>query len=82
MFGVGSAELIILAILLFLLFGPERLPELMRDFGRLIHRSRQGWQQFRGELERISEDPSPLKDHTDKDEAGASPHSVSKEDGQ
>lgn len=34
MFGIGFSELIVLSIILFLILGPDRLPDLMRGMGK------------------------------------------------
>lgn len=36
-FGLGLPELLILVMILLILFGPKRLPELARAFGRAKH---------------------------------------------
>lgn len=45
MFGVGPEELMLLAIIALLVLGPERMPKLMRDVGRIV-----------GDLRRTSEE--------------------------
>ena len=41
MFGIGFEELIILAILAFILFGPEKLPDYAATLGKFIAKMRQ-----------------------------------------
>ena len=36
MFGIGPEELMLVAILALLVLGPERLPKVMRDMGRIV----------------------------------------------
>ena len=36
MFGIGPEELMLVALLALLVLGPERLPKVMRDMGRLV----------------------------------------------
>ncbi len=36
MFGIGPGELIIILVLAFIIVGPERLPELGRNVGRIM----------------------------------------------
>lgn len=42
MFGFGTQEVIILAIVLMFLFGASRLPSLMRSMGRSVGEFKQG----------------------------------------
>ncbi len=41
MFGIGFEELLILAILAFILFGPEKLPDYAATLGRFVAKMRQ-----------------------------------------
>jgi sec-independent protein translocase protein TatB len=41
MFGIGPLELVVIAIIAVLLFGPDRLPEFARTAGRLLRQARQ-----------------------------------------
>lgn len=36
MFGIGPEELMLIAVLALLVLGPERLPKVMRDMGRIV----------------------------------------------
>ena len=36
MFGIGPEELFLIAIIALLVLGPERMPRLMRDVGRVV----------------------------------------------
>jgi Tat protein translocase TatB subunit len=45
MFGIGPEELILIAVIALLVLGPERMPRLMRDVGRIV-----------GDLRRTSEE--------------------------
>ena len=36
MFGIGPEELMLVALLALLVLGPERLPKVMRDMGRVV----------------------------------------------
>jgi sec-independent protein translocase protein TatA len=42
MFGLGFTELVILLIVVLLLFGPSRLPQLMESIGKSIQSFRKG----------------------------------------
>lgn len=43
MFGLGTKEIIILAIVLVLLFGAKKIPELARGIGEAIRHIRNGF---------------------------------------
>ena len=45
-FGVGPLEVVVVIILVLLVFGPERLPELTRNLGSMIRRLRETYLQF------------------------------------
>lgn len=40
MFGIGTTELILILVIVLILFGPNKLPELARGLGRMIHELR------------------------------------------
>lgn len=41
MFGVGPAELIVIAVVALVVFGPDKLPEFARQAGRLVRQLRE-----------------------------------------
>lgn len=45
MFGIGPEELVLIAVVALLVLGPERMPRLMRDVGKVV-----------GDLRRTSEE--------------------------
>ncbi len=40
MFGIGFMEVVVVAVVVLMFVGPRRLPDLMRQFGRLFVRMR------------------------------------------
>lgn len=58
-FGIGPMEVLLVAILILLVFGPERLPDLMRTLGRSMRGLRKYYVAFSSELKREME---PYKD--------------------
>lgn len=62
LFGVGLGELIFLAILVLIVFGPKRIPEISRSVGRFVRQIREATagfdQEVRGLMEELEE---PLK---------------------
>ncbi len=55
LFGIGPMELLMIAVLILLVFGPERVPSLMRDLGRNVRKLRQYYVAFSTELKREME---------------------------
>lgn len=52
MFDIGFLELVVVAVVALLVFGPERLPKVARDAGRWVGRARRMVNQFSSEMER------------------------------
>ncbi len=51
MFGIGFVELLVIAVFGLLVFGPERLPEVIRTLAHAVARFRRSWRATRRELE-------------------------------
>lgn len=56
LFGIGLGEIIFLAILALVIFGPRRLPEIARSVGRFLNQARQATSEFDRELRSWVED--------------------------
>lgn len=52
MFDIGFLELVVVAVVALLVFGPERLPRVARDAGRWVGRARRMVNQFSSEMQR------------------------------
>lgn len=50
MLGLGTSELLVLFLLVLLLFGPHKLPELARNLGRTIRQARKAWNDLQQQL--------------------------------
>jgi TatA/E family protein of Tat protein translocase len=59
-FGVGLDEWALLSVVVFLLFGPRRLPEIARTLGRTLAKIRRAADDFREQIERLDEAAPPL----------------------
>jgi sec-independent protein translocase protein TatB len=59
MFGVGFQEMLLVGLLLLVLFGPSKLPQMARDFGRFVNEARRSVDEFKEEL--MSEEPDGRK---------------------
>jgi sec-independent protein translocase protein TatA len=65
LFGIGPAELLLIFILAFIIFGPKRLPEVGRSLGKAMREFRSVSQeltnQFRDELEAATDEIETVK---------------------
>lgn len=52
MFDIGFPELLLVSVVMLLVFGPERLPEVLRNVGRFVGGARRSFESLRSELER------------------------------
>ncbi|MEE4298431.1 MAG: Sec-independent protein translocase protein TatB [Pseudomonadales bacterium] len=52
MFDIGFPELLLVSVVMLLVFGPERLPEVLRSVGRFVGSARRSFESLRSELER------------------------------
>jgi sec-independent protein translocase protein TatA len=67
MFGMGLGEWVVLLVIILVLFGPNRLPQLMESIGKSI-------QSFRKGLREPPEiDVTPKKDEAEAPPAGNAP---------
>jgi Tat protein translocase TatB subunit len=49
-FGVGFQEMVIIALIFLVLFGPNKLPQMARDLGRFVNEARRSIDEFKEEL--------------------------------
>jgi TatA/E family protein of Tat protein translocase len=59
MFGIGPPELIVIFLIILILFGAKRLPELAKSLGRSINEFKNASQNIKEELD-ISKDDNNL----------------------
>lgn len=50
MFGIGPSEMVVIAVLFLLVFGPSKLPEMARDIGSFVGKARGVIDEFKDEL--------------------------------
>lgn len=58
--GIGSGEVIIIALVVLLLFGGRKIPELMRGIGKGIRSFKDGMNEVKKEIDK------PVDNNTDK----------------
>ena len=66
MFNIGMGELFFIVLLALVVVGPERLPKIMREFGRIVRQIRlvvnEFTSQFGDELQTIQELQQPIQE--------------------
>ena len=66
LFGVGSGEIILILLIILIVMGPERLPQIARIWGqalRFISKFSNTWNQMNAQLMRqIEEEGKPIQD--------------------
>ncbi len=63
MFNLGTGEIIAIVVVILLLFGGKKIPELMRGLGKGVKSFKQGMNEVEDELKK------PLEDLDKKDDA-------------
>lgn len=48
--GLGGSEIIVIAVLFLLIFGPSKLPQMAKDIGKFIGSARSSIDEFKDEL--------------------------------
>jgi sec-independent protein translocase protein TatB len=61
MFGIGGQEIVIIALLFLVIFGPSKLPQLARDLGRFVSEARRSIDEFKEELTAASDEDDDAK---------------------
>ena len=49
-FGISGEELVIIGLLILVIFGPSKLPQMARDLGRFVNEARRSVDEFKDEL--------------------------------
>lgn len=63
MFGLGGWEIAVLGLAALIFFGPQKLPQLMRQAGKIMREVRKASYEFQNSLEREMEDDPYRKAH-------------------
>lgn len=61
--GLGTSEIIVIAVVALILFGPSKIPEFARQLGRAVNMFKKGLN------EGLEEDAHPKKDSAKKHES-------------
>ena len=65
MFGLGGQELAIILVLVLILFGAKKIPEIMRGLGQGIRQFKQASQEAVDEVKSLTEEPPDKSDSDD-----------------
>lgn len=57
--GLGTQELFLIFVVVLLLFGPKRLPEIARSLGKVFEQFRDASQDFKDQVMKLDEEPLP-----------------------
>ena len=63
--GLGTSEILLIALVVLLLFGGKKIPELMKGLGKGVKSFKDGMEGMEEELKKPSE-KSPSADHAEK----------------
>ena len=71
MFGLGLTEILIVALVAFLVFGPEKFPSIARNFLKFINELKAGFSEVKSEFHDLENEVQNefhnLKDEVEKD---------------
>jgi sec-independent protein translocase protein TatB len=59
-FGVGAPEMVVIGLLLLVVFGPSKLPDMARDLGQFVNEARRSVEEFKKDLvseEQVNREP-------------------------
>lgn len=56
MLGIGGSEIVIIALIVLVIFGPSKLPQMARDIGRFVGEARRSIDEFKDELTAASDE--------------------------
>jgi len=65
--NLGTGEIVIICLVILLLFGGKKIPELMRGMGKGVKSFKEGLNEVQDELNKPIEDEKSDKGSTDKD---------------
>jgi sec-independent protein translocase protein TatA len=71
MFGLGINELLVILLVILLLFGAKRIPEVMRSFGKGVTEFKKGIKDIESEINQVpdgtvkKEEKKEIKDKTE-----------------
>ena len=70
MFGLGTQEIGIILLLVLILFGAKKIPEIMRGLGQGIREFKQASQEAVDEVKSLTEEPPDKSDNSSNTPVG------------
>lgn len=67
MFDIGLPELVLVGVVVLLLFGPQKLPEIARSLGKGMQKIKQAQMQFQQEMNSVKEEMKVQEDDLEYD---------------
>jgi sec-independent protein translocase protein TatA len=67
MFDIGLPELVLVGVVVLLLFGPQKLPEIARSLGKGMQKIKQAQMQFQQEMNSVKEEMKVQEDDLEDD---------------
>ncbi len=64
MLGLGTQEILLILLLVLILFGAKRIPEIMRGLGQGIRQFKQASQEAVDEVKSLTEEPPDKSDNS------------------
>ncbi len=65
MFGLGTQEILLILLLVLILFGAKKIPEIMRGLGQGIREFKQASREAVDEVKSLTEEPPDKSDSDD-----------------
>lgn len=67
MFDIGLPELLLIGVVVLLMFGPQKLPEIARSLGKGMQKLKEAQLQFQNELNSVKEEMKVQEDDLEID---------------
>ena len=61
MFGLGTPEVVVILVIVLVLFGGRKIPELLRGVGKGVGELQRGLAESRQAISKLDEEPEPPK---------------------
>lgn len=71
MFGLGLPEVAVILVIVLLMFGPKKLPELAKSLGKGINEFKRATREFKSEID--SHESAPKQPHQIENQAHVTP---------